>query len=307
MIVIKQLMHYTIIAIFLIIIGFTGNIFASTDPSKNSVSFSEIYNYANLSNAAYQSAPRIHEISALKSYTITRISSISGFKISYFLATNDADKTQVISVRGTSNIENAFVDIALQLTIDKRTGIRLHNGFSQTAQAIYTEIQPLLKKDYVISTTGHSLGGAVALILAMYLDTDHFNVGQVVTFGQPKVTNIAGAHQFKHLNIIRVVTQKDLVPLVPPFDPIDFNNLDIFWHPGKEVILLDDTSYAILEGMESMMRAIKFTQEPLNENNLQNHQMSLYIEMLAKKIPSSQLIPFKNNFNLFNLFGSEQK
>jgi triacylglycerol lipase len=304
---IKYLLQYMNIVFLLITMNMTGNASASTEPAKNPISFSEINRYANFSNVAYQSIPKIQGIDSLKNYTISHYSNLPGFKISYFLATNDIKKTQVIAVRGTANLENAFVDAALELTIDKLTGVRLHNGFSQTAQAIYAEIKPLLKTDYVIDTTGHSLGGAVALILALYLDTDHFNVGQVVTFGQPKVSNIAGTNHFQHLNIIRVVTQKDLVPLVPPFDPVDLNNLDIYWHSGKEVILLPDATYAVLEGIKSMMRAIKFTQEPLSENNLQNHQMSLYLKMIAKNIPSARLVPFENNFDLFNLFGGETK
>ena len=139
----------------------------------------------------------------------------------------------------------------------------------------------------------------------MYLDTDNYKIGQIVTFGQPKVTNIAGANKFQHLNITRVVTPKDLVPLVPPFDPVDINNLDIYWHPGKEVILLADTDYAITDGIESMMRAIKFTQEPLTENNLKNHEMSLYLKLITQKTTSSKEVKFESSFNLFNLFGSE--
>lgn len=304
---VKYLLHYTNIAFFLITIGITGNAPASTEQTQKPVSFSEINKYANFSNAVYQTSPTIDKISALKNYKISRYNNIPGLEISYFFATNEVTKSQVIAVRGTSNIENALVDIALELTTDKQTGTRLHNGFSQTAQAIYSEIKSQIKTNYVINTTGHSLGGAVALILAMYLDTDNFNVGKVVTFGQPKVTNIAGANKFQHLNIVRVVTPKDLVPLVPPFDPVDLNNLDIYWHAGKEVILLPDATYAITEGVESMMRAIKFTQEPLTERNLQNHQMSLYLDMVAKKIPSAKLVPFKSSFNLFNWFDGEEK
>ena len=246
----------------------------------------------------------MRELGSLKNYTLSHYSSIPDIEISYFLLTNELSKTHIIAVRGTSNIENAFVDIALKLTMDEHVGIRLHNGFSQAAQAIYKEIKPKINADYLINTTGHSLGGAVALILAMYLDNDDFNTGQVITFGQPKVTNIPGANKFQHLNITRVVTPKDLVPLVPPFDPVDIKNLDIYWHTGREVILFPDTTYATLQGISSMLRATKFTQEPLSENNLKNHRMTLYIELINKKIPSAKLVPFKNDFNLFNLFGS---
>ena len=151
------------------------------------------------------------------------------------------------------------------------------------------------------------MGGAVALVLAMYLDNDDFKIGEVITFGQPKVTNINGANKYQHLNITRIVTPKDLVPLVPLIDPLDINDLDIYWHVGKEIILLPGTTYAILEGIYSMLRAVKFTQQALSEDNLKHHQMNQYLMMLNKKIPTSKLVPFKNNLNLFNLFGKEQQ
>ncbi|MFW2373578.1 MAG: lipase family protein [Gammaproteobacteria bacterium] len=300
-----RLLNYMNAVIILVSMFTVQNVLATQQQNQHSINFTEIKEYASYANASYLTTAKIRELGLLKNYTLSHYSSIPDIHVSYFLLTNDLTKTQIIAVRGTSNIENAIIDVALKLTRDEHAGIGLHNGFSQAAQAIYKEIKPKIRADYQINTTGHSLGGAVALILAMYLDTDQFKTGQVITFGQPKVTNIPGANKFKHLNITRVVTPKDLVPLVPPFDPVDINNLDIYWHIGKEVILFPDTTYAMLQGMSSMLRATKFTQEPLNENNLKNHQMSLYLDMLDKKIPTAKLVPFKNSLNLFNWFSNE--
>ena len=93
------------------------------------------------------------------------------------------------------------------------------------------------------------------------------------------------------------------MPLTPPFDPLDIQNLDVYWHAGKEVILLPGTQYAILEGTNSMLRATKFTQKLLSEDNLNHHQMSLYLEMIKAKTKTSELVPYKTDLNLFNLFG----
>ena len=289
----------------LLVIGASGNLPAADNSEQATINFSEIKEYARFSGAAYLGEAKITGLNPFKDYSITHYGNIPEIEVAYFLATSDIHKTQIIAVRGTSNIENAFVDIALKLVLDKHTKVRLHSGFSQAARQIYAQLKPLLKTDYTISTTGHSLGGAVALILAMYLDVDEFKVGPVITFGQPKVTNISGANEFSHLNITRVVTPKDLVPLVPPFDPVDYNDLDIYWHPGKEVILLADQDYAVTEGLSSMLRATKFTQQPLSESNLQHHQMTLYMSLLDNKIPVARQVPFKNSLNLFNLFGSE--
>jgi triacylglycerol lipase len=276
-------------------------------PAKelDSVNFAVLQQQAIFANAAYQPKDQARALVESSNYTLTLYRTIPDIQIAFFLATNELTKTQVISIRGTSSIENAMVDIYLQLVDDQKTGLRLHHGFSLAAKKVYAELKPLLKPGYKINTTGHSLGGAVALILAMYLDADQFDIDQVITFGQPKVTNIPGAGKIQHINVIRVVTPFDLVPLVPLFDPLDINNLDVYWHAGIEVILLADNQYAILEGLDSMLRASSFTQKPLSEENLKNHQMTFYLEMLKTKTKSSQLIQYQNNFNLFNLFGSE--
>jgi triacylglycerol lipase len=271
----------------------------------DSIDFAVLQQHAIFANAAYQPEDNIRILLESSNYTLTLYHTIPDIQISFLLATNDLTKTQVISIRGTANTKNAMVDIYLKLVLDQKTGLRLHHGFSLAAKKIYAKLKPLLKADYKINVTGHSLGGAVALILAIYLDADQFDIEQVTTFGQPKVTNISGAGKIQHINIIRVVNPLDLVPLVPLFDPVDISNVDIYWHAGKEVILLAGTQYAVLQGTESMLRASSFTQKLLSEENLQHHQMTLYLEMLKAKTKSPTLVPYQNNYNLFNLFGSD--
>ena len=286
----------------LIILSFNAGLpVAATD----TVDFAAILKQAEFAAAAYQSEDQVRELVESKNYQLGLYHTIPDIQMSFFLATNDSTKTQVIAVRGTSNVENAMVDIALKLLTDEKTGARLHEGFSYAAKRVYTELKPLFKPDYKIHATGHSLGGAVALIVAMYLDADRFNIEQVITFGQPKVTNIPGAMQIQHIDVIRVVTPGDLVPLVPPFDPLDIENFDVYWHAGKEVILLDQNQYAVLEGADSMLRATRFTQQPLNEENLKNHYMNLYLDRIRAKLKSPQPVPYRNTFNLFNLFGND--
>jgi pimeloyl-ACP methyl ester carboxylesterase len=272
---------------------------------QSGVNFTEIGEMAVFADAAYRSEAEIHALFETSDYKLVLFHTIAESQVAFLLATNESTKMQIISIRGTANLENTLVNISLKLTKNPDIGVSLHKGFASSAKQIYTELKPLLIPEYNINVTGHSLGGAVALILAMYLDTDRFNVNQVVTFGQPKVTNIFGADKFKDMNIIRVVGPDDLVPLVPLFDPLDIRNPDIYWHAGKELILLDDTGYAILEGVDSMLRATKFTQKPLTEENLNNHRMSAYLQLIDARKRSAELVPYKTDFNLFNLFGSE--
>lgn len=283
---------------FLFIILLGSNTFAVAEEPD----FSNIKRYALLANAAYEGKQQAQQESDKQGYQFTVYGTAASVEVAYFLLTDEASKTQVIAVRGTANVENVMIDADFKLVLDKHTSNMLHSGFAQSAAAIYADIKPMLKRDYTINTTGHSLGGAVALVLAMYLDQDEYTLGQVITFGQPKVTNITGAKRYAYLNITRVVTEKDIVPLVPPFDPTDLKNIDIFWHPGQELVLLPGDDYSLASGIPSMMRAVQFFQEVPNEQNLQHHMMTLYLDLLDKKLRNGKQVPYKTGIKLFDMF-----
>ena len=265
--------------------------------------FTKIKRYAEVANAAYLSEQEARGILEAQGYHLVQYNSVPGVEVNYLVATNDVLKQQIIAVRGTANINNAIADISLKLLPDAHANIVLHQGFAQAAEAIYREALPVLNKNYKTSTTGHSLGGAVAVILAMYLDVDHYDLGPIITFGQPKVTNVRGALAFKHLDITRVVTSQDLVPLVPPLDVMDINNIDIYWHLGKEIVLLKGHEYAVLEGLKSMMRATRVINATLSPENLEHHQMTRYLQQVEDKIEAASLVPYETGIDLLKLFG----
>ena len=244
--------------------------------------FPTIKRYGELANAAYEGESKARAVCEKQGYQFTHYGRASSVGVVYFLATDDKRKTQIIAVRGTANVENVMVNTDFKLVLDEHTSNMLHSGFAQSAAAVYKAIKPKLKRDYTIDTTGHSLGGAVAMVLAMYLDQDEYRFGQVITFGQPKVTNITGAKRYDYMKITRVVSEKDMVPLVPPFDPTDIKNVDLYWHAGQELILLAGNEYSLAGGIPSMLRTVKFFQETPGEQNLQHHLMTLYLELLDK-------------------------
>jgi len=268
--------------------------------------FTSYLDYAKLAQVAYESEAKIKQSLSKTQYTLTKFNTLPIGKVSYFLATDEKNKHQILSVRGTANLENALVDMAISLKPEPKTNILLHDGFAQSALGIYEDVKPQLKKDFTIDTTGHSLGGAVAVILAMLLDKDAYSLKQTITFGQPKVTNIAGAKEFSHLKITRVVSPKDVVPLVPPVDPTDLDNVDIFWHLGTEVILYEGQDYAKLTGIKSMLRATKILTSKPSEENLEEHKMTNYVSRLDLKTAVATEIEYKQKFSIFGgMFSSD--
>jgi hypothetical protein len=148
------------------------------------------------------------------------------------------------------------------------------------------------------------LGGAAAVMLAMYLQKEGYKLGQLITFGQPKVTNVGGANAFSSLKLLRVVTTKDIVPLVPPLSPMQITNLDIYWHMGEEMILLDKTEYSLTSGVKSMLRATKFISSVPNEANLEAHKMQTYLTLIESKQAQSKEIPYESDFSVFGFGGN---
>jgi len=270
------------------------------DPNKL---FTGIKPYAEIANAAYLAEQEAQRVTEAQGYRLDQYSSVPGVEVTYFIATNDTLRRQMISVRGTANVENAFVDVSLKLLPDEHAKIALHQGFAQAAEGVYKAVLPKLNKDYEISTTGHSLGGAIAVVLAMYLDIDQYTLGPIVTFGQPKVTNVNGALTFQHLNIDRVVTSRDVVPLLPPLDVTDINKPDIYWHLGKEIVLLEGNDYAVLEGVKSMMRATKVINTTLSQENLEHHQMTGYLKQVEIRTEEANLVPYETGIDLLKLLG----
>jgi len=174
---------------------------AQTDRSRSTSQhytpedFSHWLDAAHIADATYKTRVDIEKSLASQGYKLTLYKQLEGFSVAYLVASNDETKEHIIAVRGTSNVENVIVDAAFVLVPDELTGIEIHQGFLLSARDIYQQILPAINPDYKINTIGHSLGGAAAIIVAMMLDARGYTIDEVITFGQPKVTNISGSRK----------------------------------------------------------------------------------------------------------------
>lgn len=256
--------------------------------------FSEIHKYAQFANAVYKDTPMINQTLATHGYQLVKLGVVKSIDVQYFLANNPTTKAQIVAIRGTANLENALLDMKIKMASDKHAGINLHSGFATAAEGVYKQIRPHVNQNYTLYTVGHSLGGAVALILAIYLDIDKSNVGGVTTFGQPKVTDKAGATRFSDLPITRVVTEKDVVPLVPPIDPSVLSQPNIYWHLGEEIILFPETYYSTLDGKEAMLRSLTMLRTQLTTHELDAHRMINYVTLTEQMRSGAKNIPYRD-------------
>jgi|TARA_R110000765_G_scaffold310203_1_gene403581 hypothetical protein len=170
-------------------------------------------------------------------------------EIKYIVLTDDSTKSHYVSIRGTTNSHNAMQDINFFKDKSKRLGIDIHTGFHRTAEMIADDLLSRLDKSYKVSVTGHSLGGAAAVVVSWYLDYADFNVEECVTFGQPKVTDSHGIRAMRDkIKLTRVVNETDVVPLVPPTG----THRHRYAHSGTLIKLLDNGKFCNLGEPDSL-------------------------------------------------------
>jgi len=161
----------------------------------------------------------------------------------------------IIVIRGTANDANVLSDIDVRLVSDARTGIRLHKGFRDAAVTIMQIIDTSMKTsrgivqgqtltyplEHTVHVTGHSLGGAVAQIIGMWLHKRGKNV-QVFSYGSPKVSSQVLDSQPTHWRVVRL---SDPIPMSPPWPfrhtGLFIDSQDLDWGPDNDNQLISKT------------------------------------------------------------------
>jgi hypothetical protein len=160
----------------------------------------------------------------------------------------ETDKFVVVAFRGTSSRAHLKTDIQARLNVarvavDGRS-VRVHAGFYTAFRKIESKLREVLTaqdETKAVYLTGHSLGGALALVAAAAFggnDKLGDRIAAVYTFGAPRV----GGADFPSLvkaPHYRVVNSGDVVPLVPP------NWLTGYVHTGLPILLKPNSDHPI--------------------------------------------------------------
>ena len=161
----------------------------------------------------------------------------------------------IIVIRGTANAENVQSDIDVRLVTDDDLGIRLHKGFRDASVTVMQGIdESSLEK--TVHVTGHSLGGAIAQIIGMWLHRKGHNV-QVFSYGSPKVSNeVLSSGQPTHW---RVVRRSDPIPFTPMWPyahtGLFIDSVSLDWGPDNDNGLISKTdglTHAIAKYVETL-------------------------------------------------------
>jgi triacylglycerol lipase len=134
------------------------------------------------------------------------------------------DDAIIVSCRGTepTQFRDILADLKTIPVRHPRAG-RVHQGFKEYTDLVFDEIiahvKKMRKKEENVFVVGHSLGGAMAVLVAEGLSDAGVPVKELRTFGQPRVGNRAFRRHLEGCDIgryIRYVNNNDIVTSVPP-------------------------------------------------------------------------------------------
>jgi triacylglycerol lipase len=124
----------------------------------------------------------------------------------------------VLAFRGTTCFETWLSNLNTVQTDWIGEGL-VHSGFKNEFKKLWEEAADILSGIRCpIFYTGHSLGGALAILAASLRPPR-----AVYTFGSPKVGDSVFANSLRDIPIYRLINNRDIVPTVPPSRiPFDF-------------------------------------------------------------------------------------
>ena len=135
----------------------------------------------------------------------------------------------VLAFRGTEKkIKDWRTDLRIELQAVEGKEGRIHAGFQSAYRAIADEVETTIQQHERVPLfiTGHSLGGALAIVATRFLRAD--SLAACYTFGSPRVGDRELSRVFK-TPIYRVVNAADAVPRVPVGSGMWFVGKAIDW------------------------------------------------------------------------------
>ena len=133
----------------------------------------------------------------------------------------ESQKFIVLAFRGTeaTSVKDIKTDLKAKTTPCK-TGGKIHIGFQEAYEKVAVDIQAKINEPQFqnkpLFITGHSLGGALAMIAAKKL-THQGGIAACYTFGAPRVGDEEWISDIK-APVYRLVNSADCVPMLPPGD-----------------------------------------------------------------------------------------
>ena len=141
----------------------------------------------------------------------------------YYEIKSNGHTKQEIFCRGTTLLVDVLTCLQSWFIYDEELGCHVHHGFKKHADRVVEDVLPLLAKpgDYsTIGVAGHSLGGAVAVLVAAKLRKRGYRVTNVLSVAGPRVCRRIEDGNVLERSLpkqtLRIENDVDIVPLLPP-------------------------------------------------------------------------------------------
>jgi triacylglycerol lipase len=202
-----------------------------------------------------------------------------------------SDKMIIVAFRGTepTNIKDWLTDTEALATPGPGGRGLVHDGFSRALDSIYPQLKEAIQKlqdnEQTLWITGHSLGGALAMLASarMYFEDPNLLPDGVYTFGQPRTCDRMLAVPYNEAfasKVFRFVNNNDVVPQVPP-EPV-FHHVDQIRYFDSDGVLHEKMTST--GGLVDHLKG--FTGDVLapGTDGVRDHFIDHYVELVEKNL-----------------------
>lgn len=191
-----------------------------------------------------------------------------------YLAIHNASKVMVLVFCGTEDGDNRDVSTDLNYSKDAYRGFNVHSGFLDAYYSIATALEMDIAPRHATHTlyvTGHSLGGALACVYALY---SPYRPHTMVTYGQPRVGGKKAARKLSGMDYRRYVNRADIVARIP---------IRGYVHGGVMCYMDSDNNRVINPTLRSIWGMLFFWKV------IKDHYVSAYIKTIRKYNKNNKL------------------
>eukprot|EP01090_Pellita_catalonica_P000583 TRINITY_DN10400_c0_g1_i1.p1 TRINITY_DN10400_c0_g1~~TRINITY_DN10400_c0_g1_i1.p1 ORF type:complete len:1254 (-),score=228.12 TRINITY_DN10400_c0_g1_i1:58-3819(-) len=241
--------------------------------TKSLINWKEIYGLAEMCSLCREEQ-FFKERFKKFSVSFEKIGSSSG----YVLVKDPQLKNQIVIVYSNIWKEQKKLIQAFLLCGDpgkfKEFDVFGHFQFQTIAKKIMASVKPKLEANYRTFVAGHSLGGAIGVLLAYYLSKENIQMTKVMCFGLPKIHTRKSVETVQNLPLLRVNDYHDPVPGLFPG----------FYHSGSEILLLRERFFTYFRTPQETELKISTLSESWLQENLPRHDMAYYLKRLEPKM-----------------------
>lgn len=142
----------------------------------------------------------------------------------YYEIMSNGETRQQLFCRGTTLFADILTCLQTWFVYDDELGCHVHHGFNEHANRIVEDVIPLLvspSNQSTLEICGHSLGGAVAMLVAIKLRKRGYYISKVTSVGGPRFCRGLAERdvleRWLPKDTIRIEDDLDLVTYLPPF------------------------------------------------------------------------------------------